>query len=137
MTFRLAAIQAAPVYLDKRASTDKACVLIAKAGETGVTMCAFGETWLPGYPRWVQTRIPYQQRRGLTARYLGAAVTIPGPETDQLCAAARRPLPRACRRRRSSASRDHRPRRGPRCWPGVTVTSSISSESGSTDAWVL
>jgi nitrilase len=89
VTFRLAAIQAAPVFLDRQASTDKACVLIANAGGMGATMCAFGETWLPGYPRWVQARIPYQQRRALTARYLGAAVTIPGPETDQLCAAAR------------------------------------------------
>ena len=89
MTFRLAAIQAAPVLLDRQASTDKACELIAKAGEMGATMAAFGETWLPGYPRWVHARIPYQQRRQLTARYLGAAVVIPGPETDQLCAAAR------------------------------------------------
>ena len=89
MTFRLAAIQAAPVFLDRQASTDKACGLIAKAGEMGATMAAFGETWLPGYPRWVHARIPYRQRRALTARYLGAAVTIPGPETDQLCAAAR------------------------------------------------
>jgi nitrilase len=88
MTFRLAAIQAAPVFLNRQASTDKACELIAKAGEMGATLAAFGETWLPGYPRWVHARIPYQQRRALTARYLGAAVTIPGPETDQLCAAA-------------------------------------------------
>jgi predicted amidohydrolase len=89
MTFRLAAIQAAPVLLDRQASTDKACELINKAGEMGATVAAFGETWLPGYPRWVHARIPYQQRRQLTARYLGAAVVIPGPETDQLCAAAR------------------------------------------------
>jgi predicted amidohydrolase len=89
VTFRLAAIQAAPVLLDRQASTDKACELIAKAGEMGATMAAFGESWLPGYPRWVHARIPYQQRRQLTGRYLGAAVTIPGPETDQLCAAAR------------------------------------------------
>jgi predicted amidohydrolase len=89
MGFRLAAVQAAPVFLDRQASTDKACGLIAKAGEMGATMAAFGETWLPGYPRWVHARIPYQQRRALTARYLGAAVRIPGPETDQLCAAAR------------------------------------------------
>jgi nitrilase len=89
MTFRLAAIQAAPVFLDRQASTEKACDLIAKAGEMGATMAAFGETWLPGYPRWVHARIPYLKRRALTARYLGAAVTIPGPETDQLCEAAR------------------------------------------------
>jgi nitrilase len=89
MSFRLAAIQAAPVFMNRQASADKACALIAKAGEMGATMAAFGETWLPGYPRWVHARIPYQQRRSLTARYLAAAVAIPGPETDQLCAAAR------------------------------------------------
>ena len=89
MTFRIAAIQSAPVFLDKQASTDKACELIAKAGEMGATMCAFGETWLPGYPRWVHARIPYHHRRALTGRYLGAAVRIPGPETAQLCAAAK------------------------------------------------
>ncbi|MEY2581050.1 MAG: nitrilase [Ilumatobacteraceae bacterium] len=89
MTFRLAAIQAAPVFLDRQGSTDKACELIAKAGEMGATMAAFGETWLPGYPRWVHAGIPYHQRRSLTGRYLAAAVTIPGPETNQLCAAAK------------------------------------------------
>jgi nitrilase len=77
MTFRLAAIQAAPVFLDRQASTDKACDLIAKAGEMGATIAAFGETWLPGYPRWVHARIPYHHRRALNGRYLGAAVRIP------------------------------------------------------------
>lgn len=89
MTFRLAAIQAAPVFLNRQASTDKACGLIAKAGEMGATVAAFGETWLPGYPRWVHAHIPYQQRRRLTGRYLAAAVRVPGPEIEQLCEAAR------------------------------------------------
>ncbi len=40
MTFRLAAVQAAPVLLDRKASTDKACDLIVKSGDVGVTVAA-------------------------------------------------------------------------------------------------
>lgn len=76
VTFRLAAIQPHPCFATGRPRR-QGLRADAKAGEMGVTMCTFGETWMPGYPRWVQARIPYQQRRALTARYLGAAVTIP------------------------------------------------------------
>lgn len=48
--FTLAAIQAAPILMDRDASTDKACRLIEYAAEKGATIAAFGETWLPGYP---------------------------------------------------------------------------------------
>ena len=47
--FKLAAIQAAPVFFDRDASTKKACRLIKEAGAKGVTIAVFGETWLPGY----------------------------------------------------------------------------------------
>ena len=88
-TFKLAAVQAAPVYFDRKASTEKACELIAQAAGRGASLAAFGETWLPGYPYFVWLDLPYQLWETIRADYLASAVTIPGPETDQLCAAAR------------------------------------------------
>jgi predicted amidohydrolase len=88
--FTLAAIQAAPVFFDREASTEKACRLIKAAGEKGVTIAAFGETWLPGYPFFIwrssSDRVVLWKA---AAEYLANAVEIPSPTTDQLCEAAR------------------------------------------------
>lgn len=87
-TFKLAAIQAAPVYFDREASTEKACRLIREAGGQGATLAAFSECWLPGYPFFVwragQGRLTWKA----AADYLANAVEIPSPTTDQLCQAA-------------------------------------------------
>ena len=86
--FKLAAIQAAPVYFDREASTNKACRLIKEAGERGATIAAFGETWLPGYPFFASSsgfgRLPWKA----AAEYLANAVEIPSATTNQLCEAA-------------------------------------------------
>jgi len=83
--FRLAAIQAAPVYFDREASTQKACELIRKAGAEGATLSAFSETWLPGYPFFVWG----SSTEEMAAEYIANAVEVPSDTTDRLCEAAR------------------------------------------------
>jgi nitrilase len=82
--FTLGAAQAAPVYFDREASTDKACDLIREAGKMNVDLLAFGETWLPGYPFFHATSYLPEGR----VRYLENAVEIPSPTTERLCDAA-------------------------------------------------
>ena len=85
----LAAIQATPIFMDRDASTEKACQLIEAAAERGATIAAFSETWLPGYPLFLDTPRGQLWWKA-AARYVASAVEIPSPTTDRLCDAARR-----------------------------------------------
>ena len=86
-TFKMAAIQAASVLFDKEASTEKACGLIREAGKEGADIAAFGETWLPGYPFWIESAVQDLTWEA-SANYLENAIVLGGPETDALCDAA-------------------------------------------------
>jgi predicted amidohydrolase len=88
--FTLAAIQAAPIYFDREASTEKACQLIEEAAQKGATFAAFGETWLPGYPFFHRYPLLSPLWKQAVAAYLANGVEIPSPTTDRLCKAARR-----------------------------------------------
>lgn len=87
--FKLAVVQAAPVYFDREASAEKACRLIEQAGKQGVDLAAFGETWLPGYPFFINYPVLSERWNQVRAAYLANGVEIPGPTTDRLCRAAR------------------------------------------------
>jgi nitrilase len=89
--FTVAAVQAAPVFLDRAATVEKACRLIAEAGAAGAKLVVFPETFIPTYPLWVWS-IPAGDTRVLRELYaelLAAAVTVPGPDVDRIGAAAR------------------------------------------------
>ena len=87
--FTLAAVQAAPVYLDREASIDKACMLIDQAGAKGADLAVFGETWVSGYASFARF-LGHPKAFGALKRFVLNGVEIPSPATDALCRAARR-----------------------------------------------
>ncbi len=88
--FKIAAVQASPVYLDREATVEKACSLISKVGKAGASLAVFPEAFLPGYPLWIWSIPPGHTHplRALYAELHANAVTVPSKATDRLCAAA-------------------------------------------------
>ena len=89
-TFKVAAVQASPVFLDLEATVEKSCALIAQAGENGARIVAFPEAFIPAYPDWVWA-VPSGEEGMLAEVYadlVANSVDIPGPATKRLCEAA-------------------------------------------------
>ncbi len=90
--FKIAAVQASPVYMDRDATIVKASRLIAEAGAAGADLAVFPEAFVPGYPLWVWF-IPAGHThplRELYAEFLANAVAVPSDATAQLCEAAKK-----------------------------------------------
>lgn len=85
---RVAAVQAAPVFLDTRATVDKACDLIAEAAGKGARIIALPEVFVPGYPYWNWMMSPLEGSKWFKELYK-ASILVPGVETEKLSGAAR------------------------------------------------
>ena len=89
-TIRVAAAQAAPVFLNREASVEKACRLIREAGEGGAKIIGFPEGFIPGHPLWYHFHpATSPESRRLATELFKNSVEIPSPATDALAEAAR------------------------------------------------
>lgn len=86
--FKAAVAQVSPVFLDRKATIEKACNLMKEASKNGAKLIAFPETYVPGYPYWIWLDIP-SANYPFFKKMFEEAVVIPSPPTEELCIGAR------------------------------------------------
>lgn len=86
--YRVAAVQAAPAFLDLDAGIDKAIGLIREAAAQGAQLIAFPETWLPGYPWFIWLDSPAWGMQFIQ-RYHDHSLVYGSPQAERLAQAAK------------------------------------------------
>jgi nitrilase len=87
---KLAAVQAAPVFLNKVATTEKVCSLILEAGRNNVDVIGFPEGFIPGHPGWVEVLpLSAEPAPSLFLEQFKQSVEVSGPETEAIGAACK------------------------------------------------
>ena len=94
-SFKVAIVQQAPVFLNLEESLDKACTLVEEAAGAGAKVIGFPETWLPGYPVWLDyapnaALWDHGPAKTLYRLLAENSITIPGRHLDRLLDIARR-----------------------------------------------
>jgi aliphatic nitrilase len=79
--FRAAAVQAAPVYLHKGATVEKACRLIEDSAKHGAKIVGFPECFIPS---------PIYNTLKAYGTYVKNSILIRSPEIEMLCETAKR-----------------------------------------------
>src|SRR5271154_6363615 len=87
--FRAAAVQAAPVFLDRDATIDKLDTLVQKADDAGAELVVLGESFIPAFPVWNLIYAPLDQH-GFFRRLFDNAVQVAGSQTRRLSEIAKR-----------------------------------------------
>lgn len=85
----VAAVQAAPVFLDREATLDKVESLVAEAAGNGAQLVVFGESFVAGFPIWNGVLAPVDQHE-LHERLVLESLVVPGPATRRLGSIASR-----------------------------------------------
>ena len=88
VTFKAAAVQASPVFLDANKTVEKAVSLISEAAGNGAQLVVFPEVFVPGYPYWNWITDPVTGSAWFD-KLVRASVFAGGPEVAKICAAAK------------------------------------------------
>jgi nitrilase len=91
---RVAVVQHGPVFLNLDGSLEKACALLEEAANQGAEIVAFPETWLPGYPVWIDSSPKaalwgHRPSKTLYRLLVENSLTIPGKHLDRLLGTAK------------------------------------------------
>jgi nitrilase len=92
---QVAIVQAAPLPFDLGGGLAKALALIEEAAEHGAQLICFGETFLPGYPAWLDycpgaALWNHEPAKEVFAEFRANSLLVPGRETQALSEAAAR-----------------------------------------------
>jgi aliphatic nitrilase len=89
-SIKVAAVQASSIFLDRSATTEKTCSLIRRAGSQNARIVGFPETFIPGYPGWVEMLpLHTEQSASLYLKLFNESVEVPGPETTAIAEACK------------------------------------------------
>jgi len=87
--FRAAAVQAAPIFLDRDATLDKLERLVQKAAADGAELVVLGESFIPAFPVWNLVYAPIDQH-DFHRQLFANALEVPGRQTERLSEIARK-----------------------------------------------
>lgn len=85
--YKVAAVQAAPEFMNLEKGIAKAIHLIEEAAAAGAKLIAFPEVWLPGYPWWIWLDAPAWGMQFVQQHYENALV-VGSEQWQRLCDAA-------------------------------------------------
>ncbi len=91
---KVAIVQAAPVFMNLAASLELAVKLIGEAAAKGAKLIVFGETWLPGYPAWLDycpgaALWNHEPTKEVFAQLRANSVAVPSRELDVIAQVAK------------------------------------------------
>jgi predicted amidohydrolase len=87
--------QFASAHLQLQASLERMESIIQQAAKENVNLLVFGETWLSGYPAWIDhcpgvAQWDYEPLKVVFQRMHENGLSVPSPEFNQLCSWAKR-----------------------------------------------